>query len=116
MGDGVLGDRVTETLHTIIECPGSTICGGLSSGTEIIECGHFRDDTKSGPFHSHHPVSTIDPVRIQAWNQPAHKSKLSKQYMPEEDSDDETEVRRRSKFMSGTALELNNADLRGNSG
>ncbi|KAG0306249.1 hypothetical protein BGZ98_002715 [Dissophora globulifera] len=50
-----------------------------------------------------------NPVR---WRQPPHKSKLSKQYTPsEEESDEEpgtkTDFKRRSKFMSGTALELN---------
>ncbi|GJJ78551.1 hypothetical protein EMPS_10910 [Entomortierella parvispora] len=54
-----------------------------------------------------------NPVRFQNWRQPAHRSKLSKQYTPsEEDSDEETsaanaEIRRRSKFMSGAPLELN---------
>ncbi|CAO3564979.1 unnamed protein product [Mortierella alpina] len=57
-----------------------------------------------------------NPVRFQNWRQPAHRSKLSKQYTPsEEDSDEEplgrsannAEVRLRSKFMSGAAPELN---------
>ncbi|KAF9963472.1 hypothetical protein BGZ70_007391 [Mortierella alpina] len=57
-----------------------------------------------------------NPVRFQNWRQPPHRSKLSKQYTPsEDDSDDEplgrsannAEVRMRSKFMSGAALELN---------
>ncbi|KAF9172889.1 hypothetical protein BGX21_001861 [Mortierella sp. AD011] len=60
---------------------------------------------------SHEPLSD-SPVRFQNWSQPAHKSKLSKQYTPsDEDSDDESganaEARRRAKYMSGTALELN---------
>ncbi|KAG0335792.1 hypothetical protein BG004_008314, partial [Podila humilis] len=48
-------------------------------------------------------------ARYQSWRQPAHKSKLSKQYTPSEteDSDDESDVRHRSRFMSGAALELN---------
>ncbi|KAG0050024.1 hypothetical protein BGZ83_005187 [Gryganskiella cystojenkinii] len=60
-----------------------------------------------------------NPVRFQNWRQPAHRSKLSNQYTPsEEDSDEETsaanaEVRRRSKFMSGTPLELNNSSVNG---
>ncbi|KAF8936038.1 hypothetical protein BGZ58_004665 [Dissophora ornata] len=37
-----------------------------------------------------------------------HQSKLSKQYTPsEEDSDEENDVKRRSRFLSGAALELN---------
>jgi len=34
----------------------------------------------------------------------------------EEDSDDEVDVKRRSKFMSGTALELSAEGLKGNGG
>ncbi|KAK3823958.1 MAG: hypothetical protein JOS17DRAFT_277483 [Linnemannia elongata] len=50
--------------------------------------------------------------RLQNWRPPAHKSKLSKQYTPSEDSDEESTggkagARRRSKYMSGAALELN---------
>ncbi|KAK3809602.1 MAG: hypothetical protein J3R72DRAFT_82089 [Linnemannia gamsii] len=60
--------------------------------------------------------------RLQNWRPPTHKSKLSKQYMPTEDSDEESSsqhhtgaagggeragARRRSKYMSGAALELN---------
>ncbi|KAF9999084.1 hypothetical protein BGZ79_007284 [Entomortierella chlamydospora] len=59
-----------------------------------------------------HELLSDNPVRFQNWSQPAHKSKLSKQYTPsDEDSDDESganaEARRRAKYMSGTALELN---------
>ncbi|KAF9277205.1 hypothetical protein BGZ88_001296 [Linnemannia elongata] len=50
--------------------------------------------------------------RLQNWRPPTHKSKLSKQYTPSEDSDEESTgekaaARRRSKYMSGAALELN---------
>ncbi|KAF9112487.1 hypothetical protein BGX27_003278 [Mortierella sp. AM989] len=60
---------------------------------------------------AHEPLSD-NPVRFQNWRQPAHRSKLSMQYTPsEEDSDEESgkksEAKRRSKYMSGTALELN---------
>ncbi|KAG0213661.1 hypothetical protein BGX28_003814 [Mortierella sp. GBA30] len=57
-----------------------------------------------------------NPIRFQTSRQPPHRSKLSKQYTPsEEDSDDEplgmtatyTGDKRRTKFMSGTAFELN---------
>ncbi|KAF9927441.1 hypothetical protein FBU30_003240 [Linnemannia zychae] len=59
------------------------------------------------------PSSDIQP-RLQNWRPPTNKSKLSKQYTPsEEDSDDEATrgdkntTSRRSKYMSGAALELN---------
>ncbi|KAG0367952.1 hypothetical protein BGZ54_002941 [Gamsiella multidivaricata] len=59
---------------------------------------------------SSHELVSDNPVRFQNWRQPAHRSKLSKQYTPSEDeldSDDESDIKRRTKFMSGTALELN---------
>ncbi|KAG0265041.1 hypothetical protein BGZ95_003437, partial [Linnemannia exigua] len=66
------------------------------------------------------PGSDMQP-RLQNWRPPTHKSKLSKQYMPTEDSDEEsssqqqtgagggerTSAGRRSKYMSGAPLELN---------
>ncbi|KAG0203822.1 hypothetical protein BGX33_008893 [Mortierella sp. NVP41] len=50
--------------------------------------------------------------RHQNRRPPTHRSKLSKQYMPSEDSDEDSQgdkasARRRSKYMSGAALELN---------
>ncbi|KAF9378671.1 hypothetical protein CPB97_009425 [Podila verticillata] len=49
-------------------------------------------------------------ARFQNWRQPAHRSKLSKQYTPSEteDSDEESaDIKRRSRFLSGAAIELN---------
>ncbi|KAF9935763.1 hypothetical protein BGZ65_003046 [Modicella reniformis] len=71
-------------------------------------------NTTSSSSGTSHESASENPIRFQAWGQPAHKSKLSKQYMPsEEDSDDETDVKRRSKFMSGAALELNSTSADG---
>ncbi|KAG0022610.1 hypothetical protein BGZ81_008461 [Podila clonocystis] len=68
----------------------------------------FSTSSNSPPEPSSDHNLSAD-ARFQNWRQPAHRSKLSKQYTPSEteDSDEESEIKRRSRFLSGAALELN---------
>ncbi|KAK3840231.1 MAG: hypothetical protein JOS17DRAFT_10970 [Linnemannia elongata] len=73
-----------------------------------------RSSTNDAPPALVRYTLTDNPVRAQLPRQPAHRSKLSKQYSPSdsEDSDDEPlalQSSRQSTYMSGPLVELNSA-------
>ncbi|KAF9187403.1 hypothetical protein BGZ51_001309 [Haplosporangium sp. Z 767] len=88
--------------------------GRPRSQSHTVYSNHLPSAAASTHTNSGLEPAQDNPVRFQQWRQPTNKSKLSKQYVPsEEDSDNESsvmaasDVKRRSKFMSGAALELN---------